>query len=205
MKKLLLTCAAMGLIFAGLATQQANASTIDWTLQNATFPDGATLTGTFDVNSAGDVASWSITTSADPTYGFEAATTYSSAAGGSESMILGNSGVGPTYYVFEQGSAGLYLTFLSGPAGTPQFGTLPTTPGLVDLATASDCCQLPTGISNEYIPSPYATREVVTGDVAGAVVGSPSAPEPATIWLMLSSLGVLSLTSVARRFKTMNQ
>ncbi len=156
----------------------AHAVPVVWTLQNISFVDGATASGSFSYDAATQTyTAWSITTTA----------TVDRAAIGNTSLP----GAAYTTNAFTNASTSSYLNAqsfgvrnLPGP-GVLQFGLVFSAP-LTD-AGGTVALKLSNG-GFESTASGFASRPVVAG--VGSVVASP-VPEPATAALLMLGGAVL--------------
>jgi hypothetical protein len=161
------------LIIATLAAGAAHAVPVVWTLQNISFVDGATASGSFTYDAATQTyTAWNITTT--PTVDSSAiGFTYLPGA----SYTTNNYTNASTSYYLNASSFG--VRNLPGP-GTLQFGLVFATP----LTDAGGTVALKlSGGGFESTASGFASRPVVAG--VGSVVASP-VPEPASAALLLA-------------------
>jgi hypothetical protein len=157
----------------------ANATPITWTIQNATFSDGASAVGTFVIESAnGILQDWNITTTAGAALtGFH----YTKAS----SYLLAMNVFNPNSFVLNRTNP------FAQPYMNLQFVSSLTAPGTVDIVANDGTASNGSWECNNCTPR----RNFVSGFVTTAEV-----PEPATFGLL--AIGAAAL--VNRRRKTKN-
>lgn len=144
----------------------ANATVIDWTLQNVVFNDGGTATGTFSTDSTtGDVLDFNITTTSGTKL---SGTIYD----GTVAQVFNNRWAPDSFDLTDEG-AHVYLELA--------FSSPLTQPGADPFASGS-----PSYECNNCSPARIA--------VSGEAVSASSVPEPATLPLL--SMGLLGLSAV---------
>ncbi len=161
-------CALVSLLMATVA----QAGPIVWTLQDVSFSDLGTASGTFTIDSAtGDLLSWDVTTIQTTTgyTGFVYDSTLGTSTGDATADSI------ELYPQAPNAPSELVLTFENS-LSTPGLDAIVT--GSSSYETGSNCCQT-------------FTRTVTSGDAAA------STPEPSSEALLLAGMGLLGL--IARR------
>lgn len=171
MKKTLRAALIAGLLLSGAATQ-AHAVPITWTLENVTFTDGASATGSFTIDADDQVwSAFNISTTAGPSL---SAFTYDPTNSG-----LYFNGFGPNSFTIMPANGQRYLTFSFLTALTDAGGTV-----AIHTPASWEC----------YNCSPWRNMSGSVTTVAPAEV-----PEPGTLALMLPAIGMLGWVSRRRR------
>ena len=175
--------AAFGLLAGTAALAHAGpAAAANWTLTNASFDDGTTVSGQFSYDAAADnLLSYSFTVA----NGSLPATTYD----GSDSYLYASIATG--YWTPNElaiaAQDGSYIVFNFASALSNAGGTVSLLTNSADLTTAS------WESNSDGSVTRYLTQGAVTTQAAAV-------PEPATLTLALGGLGALGLV-VARRRK----
>lgn len=175
--KLLLGAVGMIVVMLG---STAHASTIQWTLENGTFSDGGTLSGTFGTDSAtGNLLSYDLTSTAGSIFG---GFNYNS----SDSYIYGNNPFSPNSFLIANNSPLLepYLN-LEFQNGLTYIGTDSLVTGYQPLYVNSGSWECTTNCG------PF--RTVSSGYAISAV------PEPETYGMWLAGLGLIVLMAYRRK------
>jgi hypothetical protein len=173
--------AIAGLVLFGLSgpASDANAATVLWTVQSATFNDGGTLSGSFDFDAT--------------------TTTYSNVA---LTTTTGQVLTGDSYSSCQFGNTcpGAFIGF-----GVIRLLNLVFAAALTDAGGTVGFGLGPTGTTEEneafsFPPTVLASRNLISGGVTG-VPDVSAVPLPATLPLFATGLGALGLLGWRRKRK----